>query len=102
MKNVILTKSRFLGLDFVRIPSTVCIKDFVGYPTLGNQWWAEMDSNHRPLGYQPSALTSRAISPNGGDKGIRTLDPLLAKQVLSQLSYTPARLRFGFRCPLCI
>ena len=21
-------------------------------------WWAEMDSNHRPLGYQPSALTS--------------------------------------------
>ena len=24
-----------------------------------------------------------------GDKGIRTLDPLLAKQVLSQLSYTP-------------
>ena len=27
-----------------------------------------------------------------GDKGIRTLDPLLARQVLSQLSYTP-----GFR-----
>ena len=26
--------------------------------------------------------------PNG-DKGIRTLDPLLARQVLSQLSYTP-------------
>ena len=24
-----------------------------------------------------------------GDKGIRTLDPLLARQVLSQLSYTP-------------
>ena len=24
----------------------------------GNLWWAEMDSNHRPLGYQPSALTS--------------------------------------------
>ena len=60
----------------------------------GNLWWAEMDSNHRPLGYQPSALTSLAISPNGGDKGIRTLDPLLAKQVLSQLSYTPALLAF--------
>ena len=58
MKNVILTKSRFLGLDFVRIPSTVCIKDFVGYPTQGNLWWAEMDANHRPLGYQPSALPS--------------------------------------------
>jgi hypothetical protein len=26
---------------------------------------------------------------NGGSKGIRTLDPLLAKQVLSQLSYAP-------------
>ncbi len=25
----------------------------------------------------------------GGDKGIRTLDPLRARQVLSQLSYTP-------------
>ena len=24
-----------------------------------------------------------------GDEGIRTLDPLLARQVLSQLSYTP-------------
>ena len=28
------------------------------------KWWAEMDSNHRPLGYQPSALTSWAISPS--------------------------------------
>ena len=27
--------------------------------------------------------------PVRGDKGIRTLDPLLARQVLSQLSYTP-------------
>ena len=27
-----------------------------------------------------------------GDKGIRTLDPLLARQVLSQLSYTPMSL----------
>ena len=27
--------------------------------------------------------------PAGGDKGNRTLDPLLAGQVLSQLSYTP-------------
>ena len=26
-----------------------------------------------------------------GDKGIRTLDPLLARQVLSQLSYTPKK-----------
>ena len=27
--------------------------------------------------------------PLNGDEGIRTLDPLLARQVLSQLSYTP-------------
>ena len=27
--------------------------------------------------------------PMSGDEGIRTLDPLLARQVLSQLSYTP-------------
>ena len=33
----------------------------------------------------PSEFSSRLR----GDKGIRTLDPLLAKQVLSQLSYTP-------------
>ena len=31
-------------------------------------------------------MASRFI---GGDEGIRTLDPLLAGQVLSQLSYTP-------------
>ena len=28
---------------------------------------------------------------HSGDEGIRTLDPLLAGQVLSQLSYTPKR-----------
>ena len=29
--------------------------------------------------------------PLNGDEGIRTLDPLLARQVLSQLSYTPKK-----------
>ena len=32
------------------------------------------------------------LSKRSGDKGIRTLDPLLARQVLSQLSYTPMNL----------
>ena len=32
-------------------------------------------------------ITSNHI--RSGDKGIRTLDPLLARQVLSQLSYAP-------------
>ena len=31
----------------------------------------------------------RLLPTDGGDEGIRTLDPLLAGQVLSQLSYTP-------------
>ena len=42
-------------------------------------------SNH--LSYEPIALPV-----GGGDEGIRTLDPLLAGQVLSQLSYTPISL----------
>ena len=33
-----------------------------------------------------------AVCTASGDKGIRTLDPLLARQVLSQLSYTPINL----------
>ena len=32
------------------------------------------------------------VLTHSGDKGIRTLDPLLARQVLSQLSYTPIKL----------
>jgi hypothetical protein len=30
---------------------------------------------------------------SGGDEQVRTVDPLLAKQVLSQLSYTPVYFR---------
>ena len=37
----------------------------------------------------------RTISPDGGDKRNRTADPLLAKQVLYQLSYTPVLRRSG-------
>ena len=48
-----------------------------------------MDSNHRPHAYQACALTTWAMRPFGGDEEDRTPDPLLAKQVLSQLSYTP-------------
>ena len=40
---------------------------------------------------QCSISNVRFLDPfrSSGDKGIRTLDPLLARQVLSQLSYTP-------------
>ena len=41
------------------------------------------------LSYEPLWLVSDYISLGGGDDGIRTHDPLLAGQVLSQLSYTP-------------
>ena len=70
-----------------------------------NKWWAKVDSNHRPHDYQSCALASWAIGPffsdirtsvfrpspraRGGDEENRTPDPLLARQVLSQLSYTP-------------
>ena len=54
-------------------------------------------SNH--LSYEPiqfprcvSRLLSLSVfSTDGGDEGNRTLDPLLAGQVLSQLSYTPEK-----------
>ena len=56
-------------------------------------------SNH--LSYEPmlsslpevSSLVPLPLKGSGGDERDRTDDPLLAKQVLSQLSYTPI---FGF------
>ena len=48
-------------------------------------------SNH--LSYEPVSIHALKIgsrpASGGGDDGIRTHDPLLAGQVLSQLSYTP-------------
>ena len=38
----------------------------------------------------------RFLQSNSGDEGIRTPDPLLARQVLSQLSYTPKRVFIYF------
>jgi hypothetical protein len=34
-------------------------------------------------------MTERCFPVSGGDEGIRTLDPCLAKAVLSQLSHIP-------------
>ena len=44
-------------------------------------------STSRLSGVRSNQLSYKPIC--GGDKGIRTLDPLRARQVLSQLSYTP-------------
>ena len=52
------------------------------------------------LSYEPVSSVSFpvsfavSLSRGGGDEGIRTLDPLLAGQVLSQLSYPPVPLYF--------
>ena len=50
-------------------------------------------SNH--LSYEPVLGSCLPLDPAGGDNRDRTDDPLLAKQVLSQLSYTPVVICFG-------
>ena len=42
------------------------------------------------------------VLPGGGDDGVRTHDPLLAGQVLSQLSYTPVSGFVPFQRPFLI
>ena len=46
------------------------------------------------LSYEPSFSLYSLYTP-GGDERVRTDDPLLAKQVLSQLSYTPTVYRLS-------
>ena len=48
-----------------------------------------------PLFGCPAFRTGRPGFRAGGDDGIRTHDPLLAGQVLSQLSYTPVSFPYG-------
>jgi hypothetical protein len=59
-----------------------------GDPGSSGQHWP--DVQHSPAGRLPSEASRHDASEgNGGDR-IRTDDPLLAKQVLYQLSYAPA------------
>ena len=62
------------------------------------------------LSYVPIYFVSNGLSVTstiqrvavGGGKRVRTADPLLARQVLSQLSYTPKKVRLGLtenKCP---
>ena len=46
-------------------------------------------SNRRPLAWQASVLTSWTTGPYDGNNRARTYDPLLVRQMLSQLSYAP-------------
>ena len=104
------------SIDLVNLMSSVSVRfnSFLFLYSIFNEhksalsgWSVWMDSNHRPHAYQACALTTWAtnryfthsfgissfhraqLSLVGGDDGVRTHDPLLAGQVLSQLSYTP-------------
>ena len=59
-----------------------------------------MRSNH--LSYEPIVFRSAAVLvlplPLGGDEEVRTPDPLRARQVLSQLSYTPVSVVLASSC----
>jgi hypothetical protein len=60
------------------------------YATVALKWSEYKDSNLGPSGPKPDALARLRYTPmiGGGDR-TRTRYPLLAKQMLSQLSYTP-------------
>ena len=73
----------------VALPLTVLLNRSAGFRTFNStksSCWSSLD-------HTASAIFAlRCLhreSKIGGDEGIRTLDPLLAGQVLSQLSYTP-------------
>ena len=51
-------------------------------------WWARRDSNPRPSGYEPPALTTAPQAP-GGCGGNRTHDHRVKSPPLCQLSYAP-------------
>ena len=59
------------------------------------KWRPGTGSNRRPLAWQASVLTNWTTRPNnGGNNRARTCDPLLVRQVLSQLSYASIYIKF--------
>ena len=58
-------------------------------------YWGDLAAPRPRFGHiQKKTAANLQLSENHcGDKEIRTLDPLLAKQVLYQLSYTPLKCR---------
>ena len=68
---------------------------------LGWPRWADAGSN-RKSAWQPEAANPLIEMKEFGGRGrARTADPLLAKQVLSQLSYTPTGRSRKSRIPWC-
>ena len=63
------------------------------------KWRPGTGSNRRPLAWQASVLTNWTTGPPlGGNNRARTYDPLLVRQMLSQLSYAPMRSLSGRFC----
>ena len=80
--------------------SFACVANLVGPSGLEPPTSRLSGARSNLLSYEPSWFSSAALLSidlrPGGDDGNRTHDPLLAGQVLSQLSYTPIPLRDGF------
>ena len=82
----------YLGFSCLKIFSRFLMKlksfDFVFFKNwiLASDFRLMFDVN---MQFSRYILLDQAAALSSGDKGIRTLDPLLARQVLSQLSYTP-------------
>ena len=82
-------------------PPTSCLSGTRSNLLSYEPMWLVSDPNHLFLGGDDGIRFSHSLRirlvnnelstafVNGGDDGIRTHDPLLAGQVLSQLSYTP-------------
>ena len=77
-------RPRSVALRFIYLQG-ICLVDIVLVGSSGLEPPTSRLSGVRSnrLSYEP---------PSGGDERARTADPLLAKQVLSQLSYTPISL----------
>ncbi len=67
----------------------LCLLSYIGpLMMLRDKWSGRRDSNSQPSRWQRDALPIELL-PHGGRNRARTCDPLLVRQVLSQLSYSP-------------
>ena len=81
-----------LNLVFSRMSCIFCVKDIVSFSVCGFQGTCADKIKLLAERSKTSFCRPAALRPYlRGDGGIRTLDPLLARQVLSQLSYTPIK-----------
>jgi hypothetical protein len=84
------------GLWFVLVLSSLLMKlNWIGLFLLRFHWI--FDVFFQCVVFKVQTFLLGKLVPDG-DGEIRTLDPLLARQVLSQLSYTPTSL-YGFDAP---